>query len=64
MHDGRFWTIDQVLDHYSHSIQNSSTLSPILNQQLSLSAIEKNKLKAFLYTLTDYSLLNNPLLFE
>jgi cytochrome c peroxidase len=64
MHDGRFWTLDQVLDYYSHGIQHSETLSPLVNQNLSLTGIEKKQLKAFLFTLTDYNLLNNPLFFE
>jgi cytochrome c peroxidase len=30
MHDGRFATLDQVLDHYSHGIQDVTTLDPRL----------------------------------
>ncbi len=64
MHDGRFETLEEVLDHYSEGIQPSSTVShtllstsihsPILDDQ------EKKDLIAFLKTLTDYELLNNP----
>jgi cytochrome c peroxidase len=59
MHDGRFQNLNQVLDHYSSGIRNSSTLSSLLTQNLNISTDEKNKIIAFLNTLTDYSLLNN-----
>lgn len=57
MHDGRFLTLDAVLDHYSSGIVNSATLDPSLNNNgslgIPLSASEKTKLVAFLKTLTD-----------
>jgi cytochrome c peroxidase len=59
MHDGRFQNLNQVLDHYSSGIRNSSTLSSLLTQNLNLSLDEKDKIIAFLNTLTDYTLLNN-----
>lgn len=64
MHDGRFQSLNQVLDHYSFGIKNSSTLSNLLTQNLNISTIEKNKIIAFLNTLSDYSLLNNFLFSE
>ena len=30
MHDGRFATLEEVLDHYNHGIRKSSTLSPLI----------------------------------
>ena len=30
MHDGRFATLEQVLDHYNEGIKTSSTLSPLI----------------------------------
>ena len=57
MHDGRFFTLESVLNHYSSGITNSITLDPILNNSgaigIPLSATEKAKLIAFLKTLTD-----------
>lgn len=57
MHDGRFNTLQQVLDHYSNTVKDSETLDPLLKQGESLgivlSAEEKVKLIAFLKTLSD-----------
>ncbi len=64
MHDGRFYTLDAVLDHYSSGVQTSETLDPILNQNgtvgIPLTSDEKSRLIAFLKTLTDDDFLNNP----
>ena len=64
MHDGRFWSLDEVMDHYSEGVHASETLDPLLTNGISLNNEEKSALLAFLKTLTDYSLLNNKLLFE
>jgi cytochrome c peroxidase len=64
MHDGRFWSLQQVMDHYASGIHSSATLDPVLTNGIVLSDTEKEQLIAFLKTLTDYSLLNNKLLFE
>lgn len=57
MHDGRFMTLEAVLDHYSSGMVNSATLDPSLNNGgtlgIPLSASEKTKIIAFLKTLTD-----------
>ena len=57
MHDGRFLTLDAVLDHYSLGIVNSATLDPSLNKNgtlgIPLTNLEKTKLITFLKTLTD-----------
>jgi cytochrome c peroxidase len=65
MHDGRFATIDEVLNHYTDNIKISSTLSPKLKQAngskgIVLSLKEKQAIIAFLHTLTDVSVLTNP----
>ncbi len=63
MHDGRFATLEEVLNHYSTGIQNHPNLSaPLLNSngnpiQLNLSQTEKDAIIAFLHTLTDYEML-------
>jgi cytochrome c peroxidase len=63
MHDGRFWSLEQVLDHYSEGVQQSPTLHSFLATGLPLNASEKLDLIAFLKTLTDYSLLSDPLFY-
>ena len=64
MHDGRFQTLEEVVDHYNNGIEQSSTLDPALNATtatgLMLDAQEKADLVAFLKTLTDQTYLNNP----
>lgn len=59
MHDGRFATLEQVVEHYSSGVQNHPNLSPQLRlpngnpRQANLSAADKAALVAFLKTLTD-----------
>jgi cytochrome c peroxidase len=57
MHDGRFGTLESVLNHYSSGVVPSATLDPILQQNgqlgIALSTTEKVQLIAFLKTLTD-----------
>jgi len=60
MHDGRFNTLLQVLNHYTNGIQNSATLDPLLVNRISLTATEKTDLVSFLKTLSDSSILHNP----
>lgn len=65
MHDGRYNTIDEVIDHYNSGMVNSPTLNSLLaghlsNGGLQLTTGDKQALKAFLLTLTDSSFVNNP----
>lgn len=53
MHDGRFKTLNQVLNNYIGGIQRSSTLSPLLVKGLYLDANQKTEIIAFLLTLSD-----------
>jgi cytochrome c peroxidase len=57
MHDGRFGTLEAVLEHYSSGVNGSLTLDPILQKDgkigIAISAKEKLQLIAFLKTLTD-----------
>ena len=63
MHDGRFGTLEAVMNHYASGITDSATLDPLLKQNgalgIPLSAIQKNQLIAFLKTLTDDQYLND-----
>ena len=57
MHDGRFATLEEVVEHYSTGVTQSETLDPNLAKHpkagLQLTAQEKADLVAFLCTLTD-----------
>ncbi len=59
MHDGRFTTIDEVIDYYSEGVNYSENISPLMHHVMEggtrLSELEKKQLKAFLNTLTDTS---------
>lgn len=64
MHDGRFNTLEEVMDHYNTGVQNSSTLDGLLFHNiepggLQLTDQDKADLVAFLKTLTDYSFLED-----
>lgn len=63
MHDGRFGTLEAVLNHYTNGVQHSPTLDPLLQNGgslgISLSALEKTQIIAFLKTLTDYEYLED-----
>jgi len=64
MHDGRFATLEDVIDHYSDGIQNHDNLDPSLRDdgeagQWDFSNNEKAALLAFLETLTDEELLTD-----
>lgn len=64
MHDGRFWSLMQVLDHYSGGIQNSATLDASLTSGIPLTATEKLDIIAFLKTLTDEKLIRDRRFFD
>jgi cytochrome c peroxidase len=55
MHDGRFQKLREVLHHYTNQIIPHPTLSPALQQPISLDARQKTDLIAFLRTLNDNS---------
>jgi len=88
MHDGRFRTLEEVIEHYDSGVRPHPNLDfrlratdlwgpssidpfspmPLVNPmtdgmepvRLNLTPLEKTALKAFLLTLTDYDLLNDP----
>ncbi len=64
MHDGRFRSLETVLDHYEKGIMQSQALDNQLKNGFSLSADEKQKIIAFLKTLTDEEFMANKLLSE
>ncbi|MEL6538532.1 MAG: cytochrome c peroxidase [Bacteroidota bacterium] len=48
MHDGRFDSLEEVLDHYTQSLQTSSTMDPALGEGIALSEEDREALLAFL----------------
>jgi len=64
MHDGRLRSLEAVLDHYERGIVQSPTLDSQLRNGIPLSADEKQKIIAFLKTLTDEEFMSNKLLSE
>lgn len=65
MHDGRFKTLLEVVEHYNSKVKKSPTLSTILRDQngepirLNLNELEKQSIVLFLKTLTDSSSLRH-----
>jgi cytochrome c peroxidase len=62
MHDGRFQTLEEVIDFYSDSIRSSPTVDPLMpndNGGFHWTDIEKLQLIAFLKTLSDTAYINN-----
>jgi cytochrome c peroxidase len=63
MHDGRFQTLDEVINFYSEGLQPSATIDPLMKNVneggINLSPMEKQALKAFLLTFTDSTFINN-----
>lgn len=59
MHDGRFKTLDEVLDHYISGGHFAENLNPNV-RKLHFSERDKQDLIAFLNTLTDSVFLQNP----
>jgi cytochrome c peroxidase len=66
MHDGRFTSLAQVVEHYNSGVQASATLDQRLRgpngvpKRLNLTQAEKDALVAFLGTLTDSTFLKDP----
>lgn len=60
MHDGRFITLSECLDHYISGIASTPTLDPLLVSGIPLTAQEKADIIAFLATLTDTKFINDP----
>ncbi|QEE48127.1 c-type cytochrome [Flavobacterium alkalisoli] len=67
MHDGRFGSLQSVLNFYSHGLVDSDTLDEELKHEgglgIPLTQEEKEALIAFLKTLTDEEYINNPMFY-
>ena len=73
MHDGRFATLEQVVEFYNSGVTNHPNLSPQLRlppgppgspppgpRRLNLTTAQKTALVAFLKTLTDTTVTSDP----
>ncbi len=59
MHDGRFESLEEVVEHYTESIQNHPKLDWALRDKIPLTEHEKTQLIQFLHTLTDYQIISD-----
>lgn len=64
MHDGRFYTLQVVLDHYANEVQDMPTLDPLLRNVdgttgILLTREEKEAIIAFINTLNDRTLIRD-----
>ena len=63
MHDGRFATLDEVINHYSEGLNHSPTIDPLMKKVddggVGLSAEEKYFLKMFLLSLSDSTFISD-----
>jgi cytochrome c peroxidase len=60
MHDGRFATLEEVIDHYSKGVKRHPNLSGRLRRPRNLDDSQKAALVAFLKTLTDTNFTTDP----
>jgi cytochrome c peroxidase len=66
MHDGRYKTLEECVDHYSTGIANSPNLDPILKDKtgkptaFNISETDKQALVAFMNSLTDFNMTTDP----
>jgi cytochrome c peroxidase len=60
MHDGRFKSLFEVMDHYTSELESGSSLTSQLRGGLKLSHENKIDIVSFLLTLTDKDFLFNP----
>jgi cytochrome c peroxidase len=64
MHDGRFTTLQQVINHYSQGLQNSATIDPLMKHigtgGSQMNPGDKSKLLMFLISLSDSSFVSDP----
>lgn len=68
MHDGRFTTLEEVVDFYNTGVKKVSNVDPLMTKDnrkdgvgLGLDEVQKKDLVAFLKTLTDSTMINDPM---
>ncbi len=60
MHDGRFGTLQQCINHYRTNVQASPSLDPLLTNGITLTNAQSDDLILFLRALTDSSFIQDP----
>ena len=64
MHDGRFETLEEVVEHYSTGVKKSPNIDPLMTKAdkggMQLSNKDKESIIAFLQALTDSTFITNP----
>lgn len=60
MHDGRFGTVAQCINHYRNGVMQSATTDPLVVTGINMTNAEAIDISVFLRTLSDSSLLINP----
>jgi cytochrome c peroxidase len=60
MHDGRFGTVTQCINHYRTGVQSSPTTDPLVAGGIAMTNTEASDIFVFLKTLSDSSILTNP----
>ena len=64
MHDGRFESLEEVLDFYSEGVQENINIDSKMTQAhrggVRLTELEKKQIIAFLHTLSDSSFITDP----
>jgi cytochrome c peroxidase len=65
MHDGRFDTLEEVVEFYNSGVNPSPALDPLMTRprkgiRLNLTEQQKSDLVNFMKALTDTSFINNP----
>lgn len=58
-HDGRFYAIANVLEHYAGGVQDGPTVDPLVKNNIPLTDLDQFYLKEFLRTLTDSTFIND-----
>ena len=65
MHDGRFSSLEEVIDQYSENVHHASFISPLMHHVetggVQLTEAEKKCLKAFLLSLSDVDFIHNAM---
>jgi cytochrome c peroxidase len=66
MHDGRFATLREVVEHYDHGVKSTPHLARLLQdaqggpRRMNLTEEQKEGLIAFLHAMTDEQFLRDP----
>lgn len=59
-HDGRFYSLEQMIDHYRSGVVNGPTTDPLVANKIPLTLSERSDLIQFLYTLSDTTFIRDP----